>query len=70
MEDFANIISTLGFPVAVACYALWSSHQHEKYLQSVLDGTLKENTAAVNRLSDLIERGLLFMKGVNKGEDQ
>lgn len=56
MEVFTEVISTLGFPIAVAAFALWNSHEHEKYLQGVLENTLKENTAAINRLSDLIER--------------
>lgn len=62
MDDITNIISTLGFPVAVACFALWNSHQHETYLQGVLDSTLKENTKAIERLSDLIDRGLILIK--------
>lgn len=66
MEELTNIISTLGFPIAVACFALWNSHQHEKYLQGVLDTTLKENTTAIDRLSDLIDNGLMFMKGGDK----
>jgi hypothetical protein len=63
MEEFTSIVSSLGFPVAVACFALWSSHQHEKYLQSVLDTTLKENTKAIDRLSDLIDKGLVLIRG-------
>lgn len=70
MEDITNIISTLGFPVAVACFALWNSHQHETYLQGVLDSTLKENTKAIERLSDLIDRGLILIKkGGNDNEN-
>jgi len=64
-------ITKVGFPIAVAVFALWNSHNHEIYLQNVLDSTLKENTKAIDRLSDLIDGGLLFMKkeGV-KNEDQ
>ena len=62
MEDLAGIISTLGFPIAVAIYALWNSHEHEKYLQGVLESTLKENTEAINRLSDLIEHVTIMGK--------
>ena len=70
MDDITNIISTLGFPVAVACFALWNSHQHETYLQGVLDSTLKENTKAIERLSDLIDRGLILIKkGGNENEN-
>lgn len=70
METLTNVVSTLGFPIAVACFALWNSHQHEKYLQGVLDSTLKENTKAIDRLSDLIDGGLLMMKkGVKDGNE-
>jgi len=66
MDVFVNVISTLGFPIAVAAFALWNSHEHEKYLQGVLENTLKENTAAINKLSDLIERVTIVgtVKGV------
>lgn len=66
MNDFINVVSTLGFPIAVACFALWNSHQHEKYLQGVLETSLKENTKAIDRLSDLIDGGLMFIKGGEK----
>lgn len=74
MEEFTTVISTLGFPIAVAMFALWSSHEHEKYLQNVLDTTLKENTNAIDRLGDLLDGALLFMKNNHKyvtkgGED-
>lgn len=71
MDVFINVISTLGFPIAVAAFALWNSHEHEKYLQGVLETTLKENTNAINRLSDMIERVTIVssVKG-GKNEDQ
>lgn len=70
MDEFASLVSSLGFPIAVACFALWNSHQHEKYLQGVLDNTLKENTQAINRLSDLIDRALIAINnGGVKNED-
>lgn len=70
MDEFTSLVSSLGFPIAVACFALWNSHQHEKYLQGVLDNTLKENTKAIDRLSDLIDRALITMSGGGvKNED-
>lgn len=70
MDEFTSLVSSLGFPIAVACFALWNSHQHEKYLQSVLDSTLKENTKAIERLSDLIDRALIAINnGGVKNED-
>lgn len=65
MEEFTSVVSSLGFPIAVACYALWSSHKHEIYLQGILDNTLKENTKAIDRLSDLIDGGLMWVKNGN-----
>lgn len=70
MEELTNIVSTLGFPIAVAVFALWNSHKHEEYLQSILDTTLKENTKAIDRLSDLIDRGLLLIKGGRENENE
>lgn len=67
MGDFVDIVSSLGFPIAVAVFALWNSYQHEKYLQGVLDNALKENTTAINRLSDMIEKALTFMNLQSKG---
>lgn len=64
MTDFIQIIGQLGFPIAVAIFALWNSREHEKYLQQVLDTTLKENTNAINRLSDLIDKGLISMSRI------
>ena len=61
MEAFVEVISTLGFPIAVATYALWNSYKHEEYLQNVLDTSLRENTAAINKLSDLVDK--IFLKG-------
>ena len=63
MEEFTNLVSTLGFPIAVAIFALWNSRQHEKYLQDVLETTLKENTRAIEGLSDTLDKVFLFMKG-------
>lgn len=71
MEVIMEMITKVGFPIAVAVFALWNSHNHEIYLQNVLDSTLKENTKAIDRLSDLIDGGLLFMKKEGlKNEDQ
>lgn len=78
MEEFTTIVSSLGFPIAVALFALWNSREHEKYLQNVLDTTLKENTNAIDRLGDLLDGALLFMKdthasmmkGGNDNEDK
>ena len=66
MTELVEIISNLGFPIGIAIFALWNSHKHEEYLQGVLDNTLKENTKAIDRLSDLIEGGLVYMNKEGK----
>lgn len=68
MTELVELISNLGFPIGIAIFALWNSHKHEEYLQNVLDSTLKENTKAIDRLSDLIDGGLLYMN--NKEVDK
>lgn len=55
MQEIIDVVSSLGFPIAVAAFALWNSYQHEQYLQNVLDNTLKENTTALEKLTALID---------------
>lgn len=62
IDVMIEAITKVGFPISVAVFALWNSHQHEVYLQNVLDSTLKENTKAIDRLSDLIDGGLMWVK--------
>lgn len=55
MQEFIDVISSLGFPIAVAAFALWNSYKHEQYLQGVLENALKENTVALQKLTSLID---------------
>lgn len=59
METFIEVVSTLGFPIAVAVYTLYNSFKHEQFLQNVLENSLKENTSALNKLSDMIDKIML-----------
>lgn len=54
--EITDIIAQLGFPIAVAIFALWNSYRHEIYLQDTLTKTIKENTAALEQLKDLIKK--------------
>ena len=63
MGEIAKLVSSLGFPIAVSIFALWNSREYEKYLQTVLETTLKENTKAIESLSDTLDKVFLFMKG-------
>ena len=62
MENLMTLIGQFGFPIAVAIFALYNSREHEKYLEEVLQTTLKENTQAIERLSDLLERITIVRK--------
>lgn len=68
IDVLIEAITKVGFPIAVAVFALWNSHNHELYLQGVLDNTLKENTKAIDRLSDLIDKGLVLINSNGGGE--
>lgn len=52
--DIMEMITTLGFPAAIAAFALWNSYKHEEFLQGTMETTLKENTSAINELRVLI----------------
>lgn len=54
--DLVDIISTLGFPAAVAAFALFNSYKHEEFLQQTLETTLKDNTEAITQLKAVISR--------------
>lgn len=68
VDILIEAVTKVGFPIAVAVFALWNSHNHELYLQGVLDNTLKENTKAIDRLSDLIDKGLVLINSSGGGE--
>lgn len=63
--EIYDVVAQLGFPIAVAAWALYNSHRHEEFLQGTLTSSLKDNTQAVNRLSDLVKKFLLIYKDVN-----
>ena len=52
--DVGELIQTLGFPAAVAAFALFNSYKHEEFLQQTLETTLKENTEAITQLKTVI----------------
>lgn len=53
--EITDMITNLGFPVAVAAFALWNSYKHEEFLQDTLTVTIKENTEALEELKNIIE---------------
>lgn len=60
--EIYDVVAQLGFPIAVAAWALYQSRKHEDFLQGTLTTTLKENTEAMDRLSDLVKAFLHIYK--------
>lgn len=65
--DIIEIISNLGFPIGIACFALWNSYNHEKYLQDTLKQMIEENTEALTELKNVVQSAT--WKGEVKSED-
>ena len=54
--DITQMITTIGFPAAVAAYALWVHFKHLNFLEQTLGQAVKDNTQAINDLKILIVR--------------
>ena len=52
--DLVQMITTLGFPAAVAAYALWVHFKHLNFLEQTLGQAVKDNPTAINELKVLI----------------
>lgn len=65
--EIYDIVAQLGFPIAVAAWALYQAHKHEEFLQGTLTTTLKENTEATHKLSDLVQKFLnMYSRNVSR----
>lgn len=54
--DIMEVISQLGFPAAVAAYALWNSYKHEQYLQDTLTDNINKNTQALTDIKIVLSK--------------
>lgn len=52
--DVAALITQVGFPAAVAAYALYVHFKHMDYLEKTLGQAVVDNTKAINELRLLI----------------
>lgn len=57
LQAITQIISSLGFPIAMCCYMVWYNkqlnEQHREEMNTLKDA-LNNNTLAVQHLSDII----------------
>lgn len=52
--DVMTLITQVGFPAAVAAYALYVHFKHMEYLEKTLGQAVLDNTKAINDLKLLI----------------
>ena len=60
MNIVIQIISTLGFPIALCCYLVWYNKQlNEQHKEEILTlkDALQNNTLAIQHLSDILLKG-------------
>lgn len=51
MQEIANLISTVGFPIAASCGLFWFSNK----LVDKITGVISDNTTAINNLVAKLE---------------
>lgn len=52
MDAIMTAVSTVGFPIAISCYLLYTQTKYMQAIKSALDN----NTKAINDLSQKLER--------------
>jgi len=55
MEEILGAVSTVGFPIAVACYVLYMQYKTRKDDNERLAKAMEEHTRVLTRLETLIE---------------
>lgn len=64
MEVYLQAISTVGFPIAVAVWAMITSKKDREWLQDTLTKELESMTTAMHQMSVSLEKALdEFQKG-------
>lgn len=59
MNEFAQIVSSIGFPIACCIFLLYQNAKQDNYHreeQEKLRQTLEKNTESINHLSELIKQ--------------
>ncbi len=65
MEVYLQAISTVGFPIAVAVWAMITSKKDREWLQDTLTKELESMTTAMHQMSVSLDKAL---DEFNKGE--
>lgn len=67
MTEFAQIVSTVGFPIACCVYLLWQAAKQDEYnrkQQEELRKTIDNNTRSVKDLASLVRELAQMIKEV------
>lgn len=60
MQDLANIISSLGYPIVMSLILLYMMYDNEKKYDETIEGlrkTIENNTLTLTRLCERLETG-------------
>lgn len=60
MQDIANVISSLGYPIVMSLLLLYMMYDNEKKYDETIEGlrkTIENNTVTLTRLCERLETG-------------
>lgn len=66
MEDIVNIISSVGFPIAMCLLLFWKSSQQDNNYKTMIEGltnVINDNTKINTKINDTLEKILSNLKG-------
>lgn len=66
MEDIVNIISSVGFPIAMCLLLFWKSSQQDINYKNMIKGltnVINDNTKINTKINDTLEKILSNLKG-------
>ena len=66
MEDMINIISSVGFPIAMCLLLFWKSSQQDVNYKTMIEGltnVINDNTKINTKINDTLEKLLSNMRG-------
>ena len=66
MEDIVNIVSSVGFPIAMCLLLFWKSSQQDINYKTMIEGltnVINDNTKINTKINDTLEKILMNLKG-------
>lgn len=66
MEDIVNIVSSVGFPIAMCLLLFWKSSQQDNNYKTMIEGltnVINDNTKINTKINDTLEKILSNLKG-------